>query len=1544
MCKSSFSSVFISIMLFLFCVLTTPADTFAANRSFTAYFGDNNTTHWDFTTTNGTGGSVTANGSNISNGSTLTFTSDNNTIVVTPDTANSYQIKSIYYIRTNDNYWSIGNWSQVPVSNPSSAVSFNINTNSNHNRAWYIWVVFEKVAPTYTVTGNIIIDASGTCDTTGNISPAVRSNINPNDTTTFTITNSDSACVIDAIDFNNAGFSTSGLSGSTYTTPPITGNSAFDVRFKKNAFTITVTNDPTGDTACGSITPTTQSYVTGTTVIHTIIKNSNCAISSVRVVDTNKGYTTATDVTASVVANSNQYTFTNIQADGSIVVKFNLVSTTLGGEYCQVPPFIVGQTALKPNVLIVFDTSGSMSESAYKNNQTYTCTTTSNLSTNPCSMFYGYFDNTKMYKVDTSNTNKYLIDSTATLNLSSSNGKSGNYLNYNNMRKVDIIRKILVGGQVNTTAGVSRTATGTKFLSTDSGKYVEYGTTEPTGLIHSVYDKVRFGMMVFNSNYNYIGAGDGGYVSAPLGSSLATMVAQVESDDTDPDGYTPLAETLYEAVRYYESKPSAYNSGTDYGNPTTNDPVQYSCQKHFVLMITDGEPTNDRNIPGYTGATVTDTAFSSWYTGLATADRPTSLMARVSYYAHTNDLRSASVGRTNMSGTQNITFYNVYTFGDGSGTATLQEAAKFGAFIDSNSNNKPDLATEYTTSGKIDGYYEASDGSVLEKNIEEALSKIISSTSSGTAAAVANNKSGERGANMIQALFYPQWPNDNSIKWLGEVQALWYYLDPIISSSGIYEDSDSNSELDITVDKFPPSDPFLTKSLWRAGGELQQMSSANRKIYTLLNAAQTLTATANTFSTTNTTTLKPLLNVSLLTDTQAGVLINYIRGTDNTLYRPRVVKFVDPVSGASTTDVWKLGDIINSTPQVQSATAINDYKNAYDDYSYDQFIKSTNYKARNVVFTGSNDGMLHAFRLGNVTRITEPTQPFRIAKIAGTDMGTEEWSFIPKNALPYLQNQAGTEYCHQYLVDGAPVIVDAAINKHADCTAANYWECKKQTTLTSANALDTTKTSWQTVVIGSMGLGGATRDMNSNCNETYSPDASTANNKDCVKTPVANNGLSSYFALDVSDPLTPKYMWEFSDYSISAATDKGLGFTTPGAAIVRIATSPQKVDKSKNGRWFAVFASGPTGELDYANRWFSGHSDQNLKLYIVDLGGGSNFIKCTTKGQTGCNYWVKDTGMPFAFANSLSSSAIDLDRWSSDNDGNYSDSVVYVTYTKSSLTSGYPSSSTAWDKGGVMRLVTNHDPDPFNWFTSALIDDIGPITTSIGRIQDRGKSKLWVYFGEGRFFYPGDSLGTTQKLYGVMDPCYKEYKDSANVPSNPLYAGDGYSKYAMGNSAANCPAVDKSLLQDQSGDTPSKTLASGKVGWKIDLAGSTTASGGTSGAERVVSDVTASFNGLVFYTTFIPNSDVCVPGGSTSLWAAQYNTGGTPAPGSLKGKAPIQTSSGGISLIDLSTAFTQKGGRKLDASLQPVGMAPKGRFPPLLSPKASRQIIQILER
>ena len=46
-------------------------------------------------------------------------------------------------------------------------------------------------------------------------------------------------------------------------------------------------------------------------------------------------------------------------------------------------------------------------------------------------------------------------------------------------------------------------------------------------------------------------------------------------------------------------------------------------------------------------------------------------------------------------------------------------------------------------------------------------------------------------------------------------------------------------------------------------------------------------------------------------------------------------------------------------------------------------------------------------------------------------------------------------------------------------------------------------------------------------------------------------------------------------------------------------------DPTKNGKWFAVLASGPTGPIDTSAHQFKGTSNQNLTIYVLDLVTGA---------------------------------------------------------------------------------------------------------------------------------------------------------------------------------------------------------------------------------------------------------------------------------------------------------------------------------------------------
>lgn len=958
-----------------------------------------------------------------------------------------------------------------------------------------------------------------------------------------------------------------------------------------------------------------------------------------------------------------------------------------------------------------------------------------------------------------------------------------------------------------------------------------------------------------------------------------------------PAPVSTLAKGLFGLTHYFINSTNGrpeYQSGAYHGC-TNSDPIDnVPCRLNFILLITSGSNLSGPGLPA----------------GAQNCNNPTdgTCFVNNAQWAFLNDLRNDKDGR------QFISLYIVHTFGNDQTRPYLEEAALKGG-----------------------GRFYPADENNLEEQIRQALQDILRRAASGTAASVLASGEGQ-GANLIQAVFYPRTTSiqrggifDREIEWIGRLSNYWYYVDPLFAQSTIVEDSNQNRKLNLTEDKkitfrFDPSleatladlynyDPInntyspvpyssiifeRTNVLWEAGLELwkRDINIAPRNIFTSC-LSGTCPNNVLSFSVTNASILRPYLSPgdingdSQINDDDAVTLINYMHGSDHSGLRKRVVA-VDLNGDGDTLDegeeakVWKLGDILNSTPKVMSWIPLNSYNLKYADDTYYEFINSYSYKQRGVVFAGGNDGMLHAFKLGklefpNQSGTTCTFTSSDKACLSGTELGKELWAFIPKHALPYLKYFATPGYCHIYSIDLTPYIFDASINNPPGCVG-DYWNCEK------------TRESWRTVLIGGMRFGGACRNKGSTC-------------ADCVKTPEDNLGYSSYFALDVTDQNNPVLLWEF------ARND--LGFTTSGPAIVRIG------DSGKNGRWFVVFGSGPTGPIDTNNNQFLARSDQNLKLFIIDL----------KNGPVNNNLWVLDTGIINAFSGSLLNSVIDTDR-------DYQDDVVYIPFVKKA-------SDGTFTQGGILRLITmesvngemNETMNVNNWILTSVIDNIGPVTSGVVNLLNKKTGKLWLFAGTGRYYYSrageiDDAFGQ-RHLLGFTEPCYI----------------NGWS--------SSCASRTMGELTDVT-NTPEGT--DDPEGWyiRLDPQGQYTYcerynQDGTCAlqvtrqymAERIITDPLSATTGVVFFTSYKPYDDICSIGGKSFLWAVKYDTGGAPG-GLLKGIGILQVSTGAIEQIDLSRAFTAAGGRK-SYSLEGVPPVQQG-LSIMTSPNPVKKIIHLRER
>jgi type IV pilus assembly protein PilY1 len=260
--------------------------------------------------------------------------------------------------------------------------------------------------------------------------------------------------------------------------------------------------------------------------------------------------------------------------------------------------YVLSGTNIPPNVLIILDSSASMDE--VTSGQNYDPTIDYSAYTPPTvyPRYAAYILNKKTWDkwVDDYRTiacedlrDNYLAPfgmatnySNAPCGISKKDFQTGNFLNYVQ----------LTGGP--------------------GGSRPRFGLAN--GIIHSYINTtsgVRFAVMAFNRDKdgntvkNNSGAEfvsndgkDDPWVTPwdAVGGRLLGFVDENKNGKTDlfnalatlkNDSWSPLAETLYETGVYLQGKKSAI-TGTSYTSP-----VQYYCQKNYILIISDGVPTKD---------------------------------------------------------------------------------------------------------------------------------------------------------------------------------------------------------------------------------------------------------------------------------------------------------------------------------------------------------------------------------------------------------------------------------------------------------------------------------------------------------------------------------------------------------------------------------------------------------------------------------------------------------------------------------------------------------------------------------------------------------------------------------------------------------------------------------------------------------------------------------------------------------------------------------------------------------------------------------------
>ena len=1141
-------------------------------------------------------------------------------------------------------------------------------------------------------------------------------------------------------------------------------------------------------------------------------------------------------------------------------------------DYTAFPIFHLSTVA--PNILIILDNSASMNEPAYQGDY------------DDETQYYGYFEPHKKYSYGS---NVFVRDE--------SGPWDGNFLNWLTMRRIDVARKVLMGGLATsrqgtgnqTNIGEAPSIAGYDFVKTiidtfgvtpyggasaktylvDGGNFYVDGMTyvirvdknmntypdeapsfvdgNIAGVLQKIGDKARWGNMFFNYGTGHNQSG--GSVVSTVGTNMTSLITDLQN--TACDTFTPLAEAYYVAMQYFKQEDP--QDGLDYPNgcaPNSNigdDPYWNGtefvyCAKSFVILLTDGASTYDMMIPDTIGTeNLKDYDEDSSDPGDDYALYGTDYLDDVALYARTNDLR------TDLDGDQSLILYTIYAFGDDpKAEGLLKDAAKNGGFIEKNGDNRPTLQAEWDEDGNgdPDTYYKASNGYQLEASLLRAVNDILRRAASGSAVSVlATNGEGE--ANLVQAYYRPAvLENLTDIRWVGYLQSLW--VDPY---GNLREDTvPADQALDVTHDKiityFEDPDSGDTKikrfdvdadtpypdlattpfeilaihqisPLWEGGERLADRDPASRNIFTYLdqdgdgavdegsyNHLDT-TGEVLTFDATTASLVKPYLGVRDDTawsylgsthDDRVSNLISYIRGTDINDLRPRVL------NGS----VWKLGDIVHSTPVSISAPPDN-FHILYGDQSYEDYYRA--YQNREtVVYVGANDGMLHAFTSWQYDR---DNQVYNQPSGATEEIGDELWAYIPQTLLPHLKWLPYPDYTHVYYVDQKPKVFDANI-------------LPDDTHYTDTD----TDPNWGTFLLVGLNMGGKPIPVQ----DDFDYDNTVGDTE-------IRNFHPTYICMDITDPRNPVLLWE--------RTYANLQMTTSIPAIVRV-----------GGAWFAVFGSGPS---DY-----DGSSAQNGHVFVVDLLTGDPYA-------TGGNDSLFVTGESNAFLNSPVTIDVTL---------NFNVDAIYFgeTYLQGGTWMGkvykvtipWADASGSYDDSDVANYSSNPLDGTNPWLFSALFNATRPVTTPVTLSRD-GLGNVWLYGGTGRYISEDDKIDTdTQYLFGVKDPFYnKEHTLTGSFGDTVYHSYSSALELGLSDLLEADLYVVTTTGEVYEGDTSIGdyrnlvTLARATDGWYRTL---------TTSKERVVQKPSI-LGGIVFMPSFVPNGDICGCGGESYLYGLYFETG-----------------------------------------------------------------------
>jgi type IV pilus assembly protein PilY1 len=648
-------------------------------------------------------------------------------------------------------------------------------------------------------------------------------------------------------------------------------------------------------------------------------------------------------------------------------------------------------------------------------------------------------------------------------------------------------------------------------------------------------DNVRFGLMIFNFK-------DGGKIAYPINNTWETAHRTAILNamaGLKAETWTPLAETLYEAGLYFQGnisqQTSYFNPGVTYGGTggTYPSPIQYYCQKNYIILITDGEPTQDVNDldsnPLYPNNPIKNVIGDHDKDGNETTrvypDNGSDYLDDVADYLNKDiDLSPDVVDKQRK---QNIT---TYTVGFTINSPLLQDTATNGG-------------------GK---YFYAHNSQSFVIALRSIIADILEKSTSYVAPVVpiSQMESMSSGNRMYLAMFKPTmksfWKGNIKKYGIATVASADISVGSILDASGALameplKDSDGKVygvKIKDEAQSYWSSSPDGEETDMGGVGELLLDRTSPRKIYTYLESElkTNLTDSSNAFTLSNSLITPSLLGLDVSDSTGRDKIINFIHGLD---------AYDENGNGITTSEKrdWILGAIIHSRPFV------------------------VHYADRSVIYAGANDGMFHAFDDAS---------------------GEELWAYIPPNLLPKLKNLNGDAL--EFFVDGAPKVY---IEKNAS--------------------------------------GGIEK---------------------AILIFGERRGGNYYMALDIKDPVAPKWLWEIKPSSTGYGE---LGQTWSNPQLGKI--------KLESGDKWVAFVGGGYDE-----------NQDNVPVAASDTKGRAVYVIDVLNGSLVRRFSFSDTG----YSGMTHSIPSDITRVDTTNDGKID--RLYVG-----------------DTGGQVWRFNIGDPDPTKW-------------------------------------------------------------------------------------------------------------------------------------------------------------------------------------------------------------------------------------------------------